>query len=124
MEKREGRFQAILRLVGLIALVVLGILIVVTLIGWLLGWRTAHQFGNGFLWGGIAATALGVLSTTGGWGLTRDATYLYAQSTSHQSLHERTGQSLRDALRSYNLAIVTLAAGILCILVGSLIQTL
>ncbi len=124
MEEKEGRLQAILRLVGLIALAALGILIVVTLIGWFLGWRSAAQFGNGFLLGGIAAIALGVLSTMGGWGLTRDATYLYAQSASQQSLQERTGQSLRDSLRSYNLGIVTLGAGILCILLGSLIQTL
>ena len=123
MERKEGRVQAIARLVGLIALAALAILIVVTIIGLLLGWRTAEQFGNGFLLGGMAATALGVFSTMGSWGLTRDANYLYAQSTSHQSLHERTGQSLRDTLRSYNLAIVALAAGVLCILVGSLIQS-
>ena len=123
MEKGEGRVQAITRLVGLITLAALAILIVVTLIGLLLGWRTADQFGNGYIWGGMAATALGVFSTVGNWGLTRDATYMYAQSTSHQNLHERTGQSLRDTLRSYNMAIVALAAGILCILLGSLIQT-
>ncbi len=123
MEKGQGRFQAILRLVGLIALAALAILIVVTVVGLFLGWRTASQFGNGFLWGGMAATALGVFSTMGSWGLTRDATYLYVQSTSHQSLHERTGQSLRDTLRSYNLGIVALAAGVLCILLGSLLQT-
>jgi amino acid transporter len=122
--QREGRFRAILRLMGLIGLAALAILVVVSLIGLLIGWRSAAQFGGGFIWGGIAATALGVLSTMGGWGLTRDATYLYAQSTSQQSLHERTRQSLRDSLRSYNLAIVVGAAGILCILVGSLIQTM
>jgi hypothetical protein len=123
MDKGEGRSRAILRLVGLIALAALGILIVVTLIGWFLGWRTAARFGSGFILSGVAAIALGVFSTMGSWGLTRDATYMYAQSTSHQSLQERTGQSLRDSLRSYNLAIVALAAGILCILLGSLIQT-
>lgn len=123
MERKEGRSRAILRLVGLIALVTMTILIVVTIIGLLLGWRTANQFGNGYIYAGVAGTALGVFSTMGSWGLTRDATYLYAQSTSHQSLHERTGQSLRDTLRSYNLTLVILPAGILCILAGSLIRT-
>jgi amino acid transporter len=123
MEK-EGCFRAILRLMGLIALVALGILIVVTIIGLLLGWRAAAQFGGGFIWGGVAATALGVFGTMGSWGLDRDATQMYVQSASHQSLHERTGRSLRDSLRSYNLGIVALVAGILCILVGSLIQTI
>ena len=123
MGRKEGRSRAILRLVGLIALVTMAIVIVVTIIGWFLGWRTAAQFGNGYIYGGMAATALGIFSTMGSWGLTRDATYLYAQSTSHQSLHERTGQSLRDTLRSYNLTLVILPAGILCILVGSLIRT-
>jgi len=123
MGKEEGRSAALLRLARVIALAALGILAVVALIGWFAGWRTAPQFGSGFIWGGVAAIALGIFSTMGGWGLTRDASYLYAQSASHQSTNERTGQALRDSLRSYNLTIVAGAAGVLCILVGSLIQT-
>jgi amino acid transporter len=124
MGNKEGRVATLLRLIGIIVLVALVILTVVTLIGWLAGWQMASQFGSGFIWGGVAAIALGVLSIVGGWGTTRDSDYLYAQSASHQSMHERTRQSLRDSLRSYNLVIVTGAAGGLCLLIGSLVQTL
>ena len=94
---------------------------IVVAICWFAGWRTAAQISGGFTWAGIIAIAVGVLSTLGGWGLTRDPQYMYAQSVSHQDTSARTRQGLGDSLRSYNRAIVATAAGVLCLVVAALI---
>lgn len=120
-EERESRVRAILRLVGIIALAALGLMVVVAAICWFAGWRSASQISTGLTWAGIAAIAAGVLSTMGGWGLTRDSEVMYAQSVSQQTMPARTQQGLGDTLRSYNRAIVATAAGILCLVVGALI---
>ena len=120
-EKGESRLRAILRLVGTITLAALGLMAVAVAIWWFAGWRSTSQISSGFTWGGIIAIAIGVLSTLGGWGLTRDPQYMYAQSVSHQDTSARTRQALGDSLRSYNFAIVATAAGILCLVVAALI---
>ena len=121
MERGESRLRTILRLAGVIALAALGLMAVVVAICWFAGWRTATQISSGFTLAGIVAIAVGVLSTLGGWGVTRDPQYMYAQSVSHQDTASRTRQALGDSLRSYNLAIVATGAGILCIVIGALI---
>ena len=120
-ERGENRLRAMLRLAGVIALATLGLMAIVVAICWFAGWRTGPQISSGFTLAGIAAIAVGVLSTLGGWGVTRDPQYMYAQSVSHQDTASRTRQALGDSLRSYNLAIIATAAGILCIVVGVLI---
>jgi hypothetical protein len=123
MEKNErketgvSRCQALLRLAGLIVLATVGSVAVVAAICWFAGW----EIGSGLTWAGIAAIAAGVLSTLGGWGVVRDPQVMLSQSVSHQSMTARTRQGLGDSLRSYNFAIVTTAAGILCIAVGALL---
>lgn len=121
IEQRDSRLRAILRLAGLTALATAGLVIVVVGICWFAGWRSVSQISSGLTWAGVAAIAAGVLSTMGGWGLTRDSQYMYAQSVSQQSLTARTRQGLGDSLRSYSFAIVATAAGILCIAVGALL---
>jgi hypothetical protein len=121
IEQGDSHLRTILRLAGLIFLATAGLVIVVVGICWFAGWRSATQISSGLTWAGIAAIASGVLSTIGGWGLTRDPQYMYAQSVSQQSLTARTRQGLGDSLRSYNFAIVATAAGILCIAVGALL---
>ena len=121
MKRGESRLRTILRLAGVIALAALGLMAVVVAICWFAGWRTATQISSGFTLAGIVAIAVGVLSTLGGWGVTRDPQYMYAQSVSHQDTASRTRQALGDSLRSYNLAIVATGAGILCIVIGALI---
>lgn len=118
---RESRLQAMLRLAGIIALAALGLVVIVVAICWFVGWWTAPQISSGLSWAGAIVIAIGVLSTFGGWGVTRDSEYMYAQSVSHQSTSVRTKQALKDSLRSYNPAIVTVVAGLLCIGVAALI---
>jgi hypothetical protein len=117
----ESRLRAIRRLAGVIALAALSLMIVVVVICWFAGWRTLSQVSSGLTRAGATAIAVGVLSTLGGWGLTRDSQYMYVQSVSHQDMSARTRQGLRDSLRGYNLAIVATAAGILCLVAGALI---
>ena len=120
-EEGESRLRAILRLAVIIALVTLGLTVIVVVICWFAGWRTASQMSSGLTLAGIGAIAVGILSTLGGWGLTRDPQYMYAQSVSHQDTASRTRQALGDSLRSYNLAIIVTVAGMLCIGVAALI---
>lgn len=120
-EEGESCLRGILRLVGIIALTALGLMVVVVAICWFAGGRTASQISTGLAWEGIVAIAVGVLSTIGGWGLTRDPEVMYAQSASQQTMSGRTRQGLGDTLRSYNLASVATAAGILCLVVAALI---
>lgn len=120
-EKRSSRLRAILRLAGLIALAALTLMIVAVAVCWFAGWRSAAQIGSGLTWAGVAAIVAGLLSTVGGWGVTRDSQYMYAQSVSHQDMSTRTRQGLGDSLRSYNFAIIATAAGILSIVVGALL---
>jgi hypothetical protein len=120
-EQRNSRSRAILRLAGIVALAALALMVIVVAICWFAGWRSATQIGSGLTWAGVAAIAVGVLSTIGGWGLTRDPQYMYAQSVSPQSMTARTRQGLGDSLRGYNFAIVATAAGLLCIAGGALL---
>jgi hypothetical protein len=123
MEKEGSRFQAILRLAGIIALAALGLLVMVVAVCWFAGWRMASQISSGLTWVGAAAIVFGVLSVFGGWGVARDPQYMYAQSVSHQDMSDRTRQGLGDSLRSYNFAIVATTAGLLCLAIGALIGT-
>ena len=120
-ERGESRLRALLRLAGVITLTAICLMVIVVAICWFAGWWTAPQISSGFTLAGVAAIAVGVLSTLGGWGVARDPQYMYAQSVSHQDTASRTRQALGDSLRSYNLAIMATGAGILCIVVGALI---
>lgn len=120
-ERGESRLRATLRMAGVIALTALGLMIIVVAICWFAGWRSASQISSAMSWAGGIVIAIGVLSIFGGWGVTRDFQYMYAQSTSNQDTASRTRQAVRDSLRSYNLAIVAAAAGLLCIGVAALI---
>ena len=120
-ERGESRLRALLRLAGIIVLATLGLMVIVVAICWFAGWRSASQISSAMSWAGGIVIALGVLSIFGGWGVTRDPQYMYAQSVSHQDTTSRTKQAVRDSLRSYNLAIVAAAAGLLCIGVAALI---
>ena len=120
-ERGESRLRALLRLAGIIVLATLGLMVIVVAICWFAGWRSASQISSAMSWAGGIVIALGVLSIFGGWGVTRDPQYMYAQSVSHQDTASRTKQAVRDSLRSYNLAIVAAAAGLLCIGVAALI---
>jgi hypothetical protein len=75
----ESRLRAIRRLAGVIALAALSLMIVVVVICWFAGWRTLSQISSGLTRAGATAIAVGVLSTLGGWGLTRDSQYMYVQ---------------------------------------------
>ena len=120
-ERGESRLRALLRLAGITVLATLGLMVIVVAICWFAGWRSASQISSAMSWAGGIVIALGVLSIFGGWGVTRDPQYMYAQSVSHQDTASRTKQAVRDSLRSYNLAIVAAAAGLLCIGVAALI---
>lgn len=89
-QRAESRTRAILRLLGVIALAALGMMVVVVAICWFFGWQTASEIGSALTWARAAAIMIGVLGIFGGWGLTRDAQYMYVQSVSQQTVTDRT----------------------------------
>ncbi|MBM4467009.1 MAG: hypothetical protein FJ014_15900 [Chloroflexi bacterium] len=123
MEK-QGVLTGILRFLGTVVLIDLGIFAAVGLVCWLGGWRTAYQYGGVLFWAGVAAIVIGLSSLMGGWGMTRNFTYLYGQSVSEQNIHERTRQAIKDEARSYWFLILMAAVGVVSIAVSTLIQTI
>jgi hypothetical protein len=119
---KQGYLSAILRFLGAVALIDLGIFALVGLGCWLGGWRTASQYGTGLVWAGIGAMVLGVLSIVGNWGLTRSPTYQYGLSVGVQNIYERTQQAIKDAAQGYGFFILMAVAGVVSVATGSLIQ--
>ena len=70
-EEIERRIRALLHMAGIIALATLGLMVIVVAICWFAGWRSASQISSAMSWAGGIAIATGVLSTLGGWGVTR-----------------------------------------------------
>jgi len=122
--KNQGILPAILRFLRTVVLIDLGIFAAVGLVCWFGGWRTGYQYGGGLFWAGAAATVIGLSSILGGWGVTRNFEYQYGQSVSEQGIHERTRQTMKDALQSYGFLIRMTAVGLVSIAMGSLIQTI
>jgi hypothetical protein len=122
MEK-QGHFQTMVRFLGTVAFVDVGILVAVILVCWLLGWRTASQYGNATFFAGIAVIALGVTSIAGGYGTTRSAIYKYGQSVGADTLDQSTRQDMKEIVRSYDFLYLMGAVGLVLVVVGALIQT-
>jgi FtsH-binding integral membrane protein len=122
MEK-QGRFQSMLRFLGAVALMDVGIFVVVILICWLLGWRTASQYGNATFFAGIAVIAVGIMSIVGSFELRGNPIYKYGQSVGMRTLADSTRQDMKEMNRSYRLVYQLATVGLVLIILGALIQT-
>lgn len=112
------------RLFAITFLLALAIGILVSAIGWLLGWGTSTQFSNGlFITGGVIVV-IGLFSALGGYDKRSDSFLSYAQSAGDMNLEERTRRMAVDMLQEYRaIVFLTLIGGFLigmAILVGSM----
>lgn len=104
-------------------LIDLGILVAVGLICWLGGRRTAYYYGNGLIWAGMAAMAVGAISFRGGWNMVSGFGYQYARTVGGENAQERTRRDVEDIGRSYAFLVLMSAVGITSIALGKMVQT-
>jgi hypothetical protein len=115
-------FSSIPRFLRIVVPMDLGIFVIVGLVCWFGGWRTAYQYGEGLFMAGALAIGLGFLSIVGNWRTTQSVGYQYSQSVGAQSLGERTGQTVKDIAQSYRFLIQMIVVSVAPIAVGVLIQ--
>ncbi len=104
-----------LRLAGnaLAVAVILGLL--VSSIGWLLGWRTPVKFSNSMFFSGAVLIVLGILSVMGGYSMRSNFKVLYSQSAGDMSMGDRTKRWVADITQGYRLMVLMTVAGLLLI---------
>jgi hypothetical protein len=120
--ERESWGRLILRVLRSALLTALGLGAAALIVCWLIGWRALYLMGQGLLIAGLGSIALGLLSTVGTWNVRGSFGYQFSRSVSHQQVGERTSQDVHDLFGSNAFMITTLLAGILLILLGSLLQ--
>jgi hypothetical protein len=114
----------ILRLFATTFVLALLVGILISIVGWFLGWNTSTQFSNGlFITGGVIIV-IGLFSTLGGYNKRSDSFLAYTQSAGNMNLEERTRRMAADMLQEYRAVVfLTLTGGFMigmAILVGSL----
>ena len=123
LEENGGLVTTILGFLRNIALIALGVLLVAALICWVVGWRTANQYGMVLEWAGAGFLALGLASQMGGWGVTRSPDVLLAQSAGQEPITDRTRRTVKDLARSYDFLITMAMAGVVPLVAGLLIRS-
>ncbi len=98
--------------------------LLLALIGFLSGWRSALQFSNGFFVTGAVVIILGLLAVWGGFTARGDFAITYAQSVSDMSQAERVRLWMLDSLRGYGALFVATLCGALLILLSILVHRL
>ncbi len=91
--------------------------------GWYLKWTTLFQYGGGIFIGGVILVGLGVLGLFGHWGSSRSGHYLIARSVSSESSGDRNMQEANDTMNQYSFMIQFCVAGVISLVVGSVMQT-
>ncbi len=86
----------------------LGSGIVVTIIGFILGWKTSTQFSNGFFWVGAIMISVGLLSILGA----KNHPVLFIPPTKPEST-DRFKLWMSDTTRGYNTIAFLGIAGVL-----------
>jgi hypothetical protein len=95
----------------------------VGVVGWLLGWGSVAQYGEGLVWAGIVVIGFGLMGIRGEWEATRGFPYQYSMSVTDQPGWERAKQVVEEGMQSHGFMIGLLVAGGLCILLGWLVQS-
>jgi hypothetical protein len=115
----------VLRFAGIAALVQLGLLIAVLLVGWLTGWwNTLGQYGQALVWAGVLAIGLGLLSIKGQWATTRSFEYQHSLTVTNQDGWERTKWNVAESINIHGFLFLMVTVGCISILLGSLVQTI
>ncbi|MBV6395464.1 MAG: hypothetical protein HFACDABA_01040 [Anaerolineales bacterium] len=114
----------ILRALLLVDIGTTAILIVVTALGWLVGWRTSTQFSNGFFILGAALAVFGAYSALSASKTRGKSGMSDAQSDNNASADGRNKRILADLAQGINTAYITTGIGLMLIVASILIPIL
>ena len=87
--------------------------IIVSIIGFVLGWNTSTQFSDGFFWAGILLISIGCVNILGMSSQPADSRMVYSQSAFHLSMDERHSIWTADILHGYHLLAFLGVSGLL-----------
>ncbi len=97
---------------------------VLSLGGYLLGWRNASQFSNALTLVGVILMGLGVFSSNGGSTRGGDVTTLYVETAGSQNLHQRSQRWINDMTQNSSAAVNFILIGLFVLLAAFLIEKL
>ena len=111
---------------SLMSIVVVDVVLflVVGLFCWLIGWRTAYQYGSALVVVSVAIVALGMLSVFGNYTIRGDFEYQYGRSTSQSDIKERNRSDLADVLAAHSFLIHAMLTTVLPALIGTWLQSI
>jgi len=95
--------------------------LLVSCIGWFLGWRVPVKFSNGMFFSGAALIVLGILSVLGGYSMRSDFKVLYSQSAGDMNLGDRTRRWMADITQGYHMMALLTVSGLLLVVAAVLI---
>jgi hypothetical protein len=87
--------------------------IVVSIIGFVLGWKTSAQFSDGFFWAGAICISIGFVNLMGMFSQRTVSGPQYSQSSVHLDMAERYKIWEADILHGYNLLAFLGTSGLL-----------
>jgi hypothetical protein len=116
--KLKKATRLLIRIVGIVLLVELGIVVIVAIIGFWSGWYRLKDFQNAMQIAGLLQFGAGFLGIKGNWEITRSFDYQYSMSTTKESSWERTQQTLVDFAQSYAFMLVMFMSGGISLLIG------
>ena len=119
-----NKLPPIVRAVILVDLGTILLILLVAALGWLVGWRTATEFSNGFFIVGAILSVFGAYSALGGFGMRGNFGVNFARTASPASLEERNKQMIADMMQGTNAAYMLVFIGLLMIGVAVLIPNL
>jgi tetrahydromethanopterin S-methyltransferase subunit G len=119
MSKEHLRF-VFKRLIMIEAAVIAGVAIVCLA----MGWHSVNEIAMAYLVVGVIIFAIGPFSMMGGWGTTRDFTYLYGRSMDERSHLERLHQDQDEIGRSIGLVIPSVILGTITMVLSVAFQTI
>ena len=122
MEGKRGLWAVIGQFLGTVFLALLGIVSIVTVIGWRIEWKTLAEYGQGLQLGGMFVIGIGLLGIRGNWEVTRSFGYQYSMSTTQENSTQRTQRILSDFVQSYKFMLVMFMSGGLSLLIGWLLE--
>ncbi len=100
-----------LRILGIVGAIVVGAAGLTAGIGWRLGWSSAREFSDGFLWAGLILGGCGLLSLMGGYGMHNSPTLRVSETAGHMTLSERTRLWVADLEQGWAAAIILGVSG-------------
>jgi hypothetical protein len=120
MKKRY--LYPVIKLLSIALIIELGIVVVIGVLGWRIGWESLGEYASAIELAGIFAPGIGLLGIKGNWDSTHSFQYQYSLSVTRDGNWERTKLTIQDFLQTYIFLVVMIFVGGLSLLVGLIIS--